>query len=107
MKAERRSFTISEMKDYIYHRDGGTCRNCGRDVRYPGQLAHLIPQSQANIEKYGEEVIHHEENMKLVCSLQCNNALQITNRPEAISNLVFFIRYRNQKEVSTGDTKHL
>ena len=36
------------------------------------QLAHRIPKTKGNIKKYGAYIIHHDKNLKLCCSLDCN-----------------------------------
>jgi 5-methylcytosine-specific restriction endonuclease McrA len=91
-RAERKTYQIAELKDYIYKRDGGICQHCGRQVPYPGQLAHLIPQTKSKIKRYGTHVIHHPGNLKLACSLRCNNALQVSNDPIAEKKIVQGIR---------------
>lgn len=84
-RTEKRNAKIADTKEYIYERDEGMCANCGRQVKYPGQIAHLIPQGYARI--YGDKVVQHTLNMRLVCGLKCNNALQLTNQPVAIAAL--------------------
>lgn len=73
--AERRSIQIADTKDYVYHRDEGVCRTCGGMVEYPGVLAHHVPKSKPNLKMWGEQVIHHPDNLALVCRQpQCNDA---------------------------------
>ncbi|MCF7949880.1 MAG: HNH endonuclease [Spirochaetia bacterium] len=77
-RAERKTFEISETKEEVFNRDGWTCQVCGRNVNQStGQLAHLIPQSKAMLNKYGKQIIHHPDNMLTTCSLRCNNAVQL------------------------------
>lgn len=73
----------------IFRRDKWICQKCGMSV-FSGtpQLAHLIPQRKRYIKKYGTEIIHHQFNLKSVCSLACNNALSIYGKDLLIKNLV-------------------
>ena len=84
--------TASEKQDAIemkYHRHCqcfGICEHCGApmpDVN-KSQLAHILAQTKTNIKKYGISVIHHPENLKLVCGLKCNAAVMINTatRPQ-------------------------
>lgn len=78
---ERESFQVSEAKERIYNLQGGLCAVCRHPVPFPGQLAHRIPQTKANLKKFGKRVIHHERNMLMVCSLKCNSAVNIGGDP--------------------------
>ncbi len=74
--AERLHNQIEETKLAVYLRVGGTCQACGKQVGPAGHCGHVIPQSQ--IDRFGPEVIHHPLNMKWVCSLKCNHAIEIS-----------------------------
>lgn len=80
-KSERKSFQIGETKEKVFTRDRYTCQNCGGSIHAYGtpQLAHLIPQSE--VKHFGEQIIHHPDNLRSACSLRCNNAMQV-NAPE-------------------------
>ncbi len=82
--------TIEEMKRYVFARDGYKCVVCGMPVNIYGtaQLAHRIPQTRANLRKYGAAVIHHPLNLASTCSLFCNSKVDIRNHPKAIQALV-------------------
>lgn len=73
----------------IFDRDDWTCQVCGRYIAsgLQPQLAHLIPNTQMMIKRYGREIIDHPLNVVLVCSLECNNAVQLTNNPVACGKL--------------------
>jgi hypothetical protein len=75
----RSGFYIEMKRQHIFERDGWECQNpeCGGSIHRYGtpQLAHLIKQSKYNLKKYGAEVIHNSLNMKSVCCLECNAAL--------------------------------
>lgn len=74
--AERKRLEIEETKMAVYERDTGTCQACGKQIGPAGHCGHVIPQSQ--IHRFGDEVIHHPANMKWVCSLRCNHAVEIS-----------------------------
>lgn len=76
---EREAFNLAETREEVYLRDRGRCRYCGKPVPFPGELAHRIPQTKANLKKYGPEVIHHPGNLALVClrSTSCNDGMMV------------------------------
>ena len=57
----------------LYARSQGFCESCGKPLTEGFQLAHIIPQTKHNLKEYGKEVIHHDLNLKVVCSLKCNS----------------------------------
>ena len=76
---EREKHNISVMKSKLFMRDGYKCQNCGRSIytySFP-QIAHCIAATVSNIKKYGKDVINHPYNLKSVCSLKCNDAMNI------------------------------
>lgn len=88
---EREAFNIYENRLAIFQRDGWKCTFCGSHILSDGktqQVAHLIPKTKPNLKKYGAEVIHHKFNLKTCCSLKCNSALNIGNKPILINKLV-------------------
>lgn len=82
--------TIEETKRYVFARDRYTCVVCGLSASIYGtaQLAHRIPQTKANLRKYGERIVHHPLNLATTCSLKCNAAVDIRNHPREIEALV-------------------
>lgn len=85
----------------IFNRDNWVCqeKNCGKlVVGRNGQIAHLIPQSKEYIDQYGEEIIQHELNKKLVCCLPCNHKVSINGKHKLIEKLVTKIRRRIIKD---------
>ena len=89
-----------ELREKIFERDGWKCRNCGKSIYWCNvpQLAHRIAQTKANIEKYGEEIIHHPLNTASVCCLGCNSAMNIGFDPVATESLVDEIIRALQKD---------
>lgn len=80
-KSERKRFMIGETKEKVFERDGWHCQICGEPVDIStAQMAHLIPQTKGNIQRYGEDVIHDADNLLTTCSLQCNAAAQVSNK---------------------------
>ena len=81
----------------IFERDEYICQNphCCDYVGLIGkapQLAHLIPDAKWTKSKYGTKVVNHPKNKKLVCSLECNNALQLNGKPAECDALAEEIR---------------
>ena len=91
-KSERRSFEIEETRRAVRARDGKMCFVCDRRAGW--QLAHRIPQSELCIAKYGEAVVHHPANMRLVCSLACNKKVEVSckSRPRMTDEIAQEIR---------------
>lgn len=78
----------------LYRRQGGQCATCGARLGlFEGELAHRVPQTKGNIRKYGKAVIHHVDNLALVCrgSDRCNSGADIRNHPVAVRELVAII----------------
>lgn len=70
--------------------DSGLCPVCGGPLEYnlrtgrPGQWAHLLSASKLNYKKYGAPIIDSPHNGKLVCSLACNNAIQVNPKTQPV-----------------------
>ena len=75
-RSERLRLKIEETKLAVYERDNGKCQACGKQIGPAGHCGHVIPQSQ--VQRFGDEIIHHPLNMKWVCSLACNHAVEIS-----------------------------
>lgn len=69
-------------RDNVYkiNRQGGYCSVCGAYMQNP-QFAHRIANTKANRAKFGSLVIDSPLNGELVCSLRCNDAMNIGNKP--------------------------
>lgn len=80
---EREKLNIAETKARVFARDGYRCQNCGGSIYaydFP-QMAHCIASTVSNIKRYGKEVIHHDDNLKSVCCLKCNDGMNIGMNP--------------------------
>jgi len=64
-----------EQYQISYAKHNWSCQVCGNPAN---QIAHLIPQRKWLIEKYGERVINHNDNLLPACSLKCNDKLQLS-----------------------------
>lgn len=64
----------------LLSRSGGYCFVCGRPMANP-QFAHRIANTKANRAKFGSLVIDSLLNGELVCSLRCNDVMNIGNKP--------------------------
>ena len=76
-------------------RSGGVCYICGKPLK-DGQMqyAHRIPQKEMYIKKYGSWVIDHTLNGELVCSLSCNQSVDVGssygNHLEVIADILIY-----------------
>lgn len=90
---KRKTLITNELRFKVFLRDNFRCRYCGRDIRdHEPQVAHRIPATKWAIRRYGLEIIDHEINLLTTCSLKCNNAVQMTNRPVDRDHLAKKIR---------------
>lgn len=90
--------TIKETRLYVFNRDSWHCVVCGKKIDWStGQLAHRIPKTKRNIKQYGLSVIDHPFNVRATCSLRCNAAVLIDNRPIEKQQLIEAIK-RNKGE---------
>lgn len=67
-----------EQRERAYSRSCGVCAVCGKQLS-EGQMqyAHKIPQKEMYIKKYGTWVIDNTLNGELVCSLACNQSVDV------------------------------
>lgn len=76
-------FESFEIRKKKYIQQNQKCFFCKKELNFMlSQLAHVVPQTKKNIKKYGENKIHHENNMRLVCSQNCNS--KVMCRPDSI-----------------------
>lgn len=76
------------------NRNCGICPVCGGSIYQNGtpQYAHKIANTKANREKYGWYFIDHPLNGEMVCSLSCNQSMNIgMNKGKCLELLVDII----------------
>ena len=96
---ERQRFDMQEQRQEIFRRDEYTCQACGESIYRFGnpQIAHKIGQGAANVKRYSKEVIHHPLNMESVCSLRCNDAMNIGQKTKEADALAEKIKQEISK----------
>ncbi len=78
---------------YIFNKAGNKCEVCGKRITpQTGQVAHRMAKSKANLKKYGKSIINHPYNLRATCSLRCNSAVLIDNKPIEKEQLVEAIK---------------
>ena len=96
----KQKFEANEHKKYRYFLYPN-CQKCGKKLDFNTfQLAHRIPQGQVKkyAKEYGKEIaekiIHHDFNLRNVCSLKCNSAVLLNpaTHPLQVAELVKEIR---------------
>lgn len=82
-------------REQALERSCGVCFICGKPLK-DGQMqyAHRIPQKEMYIKKYGSWVIDHTLNGELVCSLPCNQSVDVGssygNHLEVIADILIY-----------------
>ena len=89
---EREAFEMREKIDRVAEEQDWHCPVCGGSLLITPQWAHRIPQTKANVKRYGKAVIHHRLNGVVVCSLACNQAVSVRNEPIWEAQMVRIIR---------------
>lgn len=84
-----------ELYDKLCDRDNNECQWCGIKIpKRQGQFAHRIGQGKLNRKIYGDDIIDHPVNKKLVCDLNCNKKVDITNNPlevrEVLKEIIYY-----------------
>jgi len=77
---------IAATRRQLWREQHGKCGHCGCTLLQGPydvwQLAHVLPQDKPMLKLYGEAVIHHPLNLRLVCSEYCNARVSMRNHPE-------------------------
>ena len=67
-----------EQRENAIIRSFGVCKICGKPLQAgAGQFAHKIPNKEMYRKKYGNWIIDHTLNGEYVCSLSCNNSVDV------------------------------
>ena len=78
-----------EQRELALGRSDGLCAVCGKPLNQgQAQYAHKIANTKTNRSKYGSFVIDHTLNGAMVCSLSCNQAMNIGFNRGAVLNLI-------------------
>ena len=98
-KKQREHEAAEEMKIQIYNEQDGFCAVCGKPLGAVWDVAHRIPNSKPNLNKWGKEIINHRLNLVGTCrgthqGISCNDASMINpaTQPVHANNLVKAIR---------------
>lgn len=94
---------IQELKYLKYIEQGGNCAFCGEPfLSYEyGELAHILPQRNWILKKYGKEIIHHKLNLKLTHPGRCNSGVQMSpNKTRLVAAHVAMIKAAIDAETS-------
>lgn len=80
-----------EQRTSALSRSGGVCAVCGKPLMQ-GQYAHKIGNREIYRKKYGSWIIDHTLNGEMVCSLGCNQTVDVGssygNHLEVIADIV-------------------
>ena len=84
-----------EQREEALKRSCGVCAVCGKPIMYgAGQYAHKIPQKEIYKKKYGSFIIDHTINGEYVCSLSCNQTIDVGssygNHLEVIADILIY-----------------
>lgn len=67
-----------KQREQALERAGGCiCQKCGKPFTSGGQYAHKIPNKEIWRKKYGTFIIDHTLNGEYVCSLSCNQSVDV------------------------------
>lgn len=83
--------TQKEQRRQALTRSAGKCAICFQTLGSQRQFAHKIANTKSNREKYGAFFIDHFLNGGYVCSLKCNDKMNIGNNPEKCLQLIKLI----------------
>lgn len=79
-----------EQRIKALQRNGNLCPVCGKSIYEYGtpQYAHKIANTEGNRRKFGSFFIDHTLNGEMVCSLSCNQSLNIGFNKGKVLNLL-------------------
>ncbi len=85
---------IKQIKEYeiSYERDKWQCVVCFNPAK---MQAHCIDNTKINRKKYGNKVISNHNNLRSVCSLNCNTKVRISKENEKRKLHCLILRYIN------------
>lgn len=77
----KQKFAANEQREALFTAAWWSCVVCLESLGPTAQLAHRVAKTVARLNTYGPVVMHHPLNLVPVCSLRCNDACNIGNRP--------------------------
>lgn len=82
--SERLSDKIEATKLAVMERDNWTCvvEGCGRSATH---LGHILPNDGIHLKRFGDEIVNHPQNMRAVCCLAHNHAVQVTYKGHPVA----------------------
>ena len=82
----------------------GACAVCGKDLNGTAkQYAHKIANTKANRSKYGSFIIDSPLNGAYVCSLGCNQTMNIAQNKGAVLCLIADITMYEMRKFNNGN----
>lgn len=92
-----------EQRELALGRSDGLCAVCGKPLnKGQPQYAHKIANTKTNRRKYGSFIIDHTLNGAMVCSLGCNQAMNIGFNRGAVLNLIADITLMEMRRFQNG-----
>ena len=98
----KKGLNIEKLKEIATKPYTGYCPVCGGKLNWnwntgvPGQFAHVLSNTKRMKLKYGDDVIRSSFNVAQVCSLECNNAIQLKTESHPIEAIAWAEWVRKQ-----------
>lgn len=98
------SLQIKQREEALKY-SGGTCAVCGRSLNGTAiQYAHKIANTKTNRQKYGSFIIDHPMNGAMVCSLGCNQTMNIGfNKGKCLSLIAEILTFEMRRFINAAD----
>lgn len=92
-----------EQRNIAYSMSGGVCAVCGKPlIEGAPQYAHRIANTKTNRDKYGSFIIDNPMNGAYVCSLGCNQNMNIALNKGAVLCLIADITMYEMRKFNNG-----
>lgn len=93
-----------KQREVAYGLSGGVCAVCGKPLNQGApQYAHKIANTKANRSKYGSFIIDSPLNGAYVCSLGCNQNMNIAQNKGAVLCLIADITMYEMRKFNNGN----
>lgn len=95
----------TEQREKALAMSGGVCAVCGRPLNGTAiQYAHKIANTKPNREKYGSFIMDHPLNGAMVCSLSCNQSMNIGyNKGECLKLMGDILMFEMRRFMNNAD----